>query len=91
VTPTELQYPGRTDLLERTPLGRGLIVVDEKMDSETLARTIYAYLATGNEVRLLVHRSREEAMKFYIQGLRAYGFSGKQLSIETMLIILCSK
>ncbi len=82
VTPTELQYPGRTDLLERTPLGRGLIVVDERMGLQTLERLLYAHLDVGNEVRLLVHRSREAEVGPLLSRLQSMGIDQTRLRLS---------
>lgn len=77
VQPTELQQPGRTDLWERTPLGQGLIFVDEGMSGEELERLVFGYLKTGNQIDLFYHLSCEPSVITIREKLLRYGLADK--------------
>ncbi|MBI2083507.1 MAG: proline dehydrogenase family protein [Deltaproteobacteria bacterium] len=84
IDPTELQYPGRTDLLERTPIGDGVIVVDPEMDESTLLRLVYSYLSTGNTLSLLVHPSKFKQTENFVKKLGGYGFGSVLIRMAPM-------
>ncbi len=75
--PTELQYPGRTDLWEKTPMGQGLIVVDEQMDESCLERLVFGYLRGGNQVDFVYHQSCQSMILELRAKLLSCGLGGK--------------